>query len=410
VDHVFLGMRPWTRESINHMLEDTAAHIEDADAGPLNDQAEQLYEALAHELRNEMAGPCLALKGNTRIESVYSLSRVMTGTPLRDSFHMGSTVVNDYGRPYANGFNNYTGASAYAIAGRFTLYARGEFQYAPSSIGYSPALAQSLSTNDTVPYINPGTGLPFNQATIPAGNLSSAATMRWMELYASYHVLNHEISFGKQVNWMGPGLGAGFAYSNNAENIYSFNINRVEPLRIPWLSYITGPFRYEFLVGSLKGHVAPNSPWVHVEKVSFKPTENLEFGFERTVTVQQKSSAAMIRAPASAHSISRTASPGFATGSRCMPMAKFTTTCHRSTHPAAPRGGQGCIFPMYLECLRSICARRQSTPIPPSRPATAADSCTGRWCRYRDIPTTAVCLVTGLAARARVARHGSPII
>ncbi len=54
-------------------------------------------------------------------------------------------------------------------------------------------------------------------------------------------------------------------------------------MRIPWLSYITSPFRYEFLVGSLKGHVAPNSPWIHIEKVSFKPTENLEFGFERTV-------------------------------------------------------------------------------------------------------------------------------
>ncbi|MGC9158041.1 MAG: capsule assembly Wzi family protein, partial [Terracidiphilus sp.] len=23
-------------------------------------------------------------------------------------------------------------------------------------------------------------------------------------------------------------------------------------------------------------------PWVHVEKISFRPTENLEFGFERT--------------------------------------------------------------------------------------------------------------------------------
>jgi hypothetical protein len=283
VDHVFLGLRPWTRQSINHMLEDTAARIADADQTPLNDQAEQLYEALAHELRNEMAGPCLALKGNTRLESVYSISRIMTGTPLRDSFHMGSTVVNDYGRPYANGFNNYTGASAYAIAGRFSLYARGEFQYAPSSIGYSPSLAHTLSTNDGVPYINPATGFPYNQATIPAGNISSTTTMRWLELYASYHVLNHEISFGKQDNWMGPGLGAGFAYSNNAENIYSFNINRVEPLRIPWLSYITGPFRYEFMVGSLKGHVAPNAPWVHVEKVSFKPTENLEFGFQRTV-------------------------------------------------------------------------------------------------------------------------------
>jgi hypothetical protein len=37
------------------------------------------------------------------------------------------------------------------------------------------------------------------------------------------------------------------------------------------------------MVGSLKGHVYPNDPWMHVEKISFRPTENLEFGFERTV-------------------------------------------------------------------------------------------------------------------------------
>jgi len=299
VDHVFLGLRPWTRQSINHMLEDTAARIQDADPSPLNDQAEELYEALAHELRNEMAGPCLALKGNTRLESVYTIARVMSGTPLRDSFHMGSTVINDYGRPYANGFNNYTGASGYATAGRFTLYARGEFQYAPSSTGYSPLTAQALSSVDEISYLNPVTGLPYSQPTIPAGNISSITKMSWLELYASYLVLNHEISFGKQDHWMGPGLGAGFAYSNNAENIYSFDINRVEPLRIPWLSYITGPFRYEFLIGALNGHTYipnpaypgpgqqnvnnPGNPWVHIEKVSFKPTENLEFGFERTV-------------------------------------------------------------------------------------------------------------------------------
>ncbi len=73
------------------------------------------------------------------------------------------------------------------------------------------------------------------------------------------------------------------AYSNNAEDIYSFRVNRIEPLQIPGLSRITGPFRYEFLVGSLKGHTSPNDPWVHVEKISFKPTRDLELGFERTV-------------------------------------------------------------------------------------------------------------------------------
>ena len=298
LDHVFLNMRPWTRASITHMLEDVDVRIDDADPGPARDQAQELYEAIAHELRNDMSGPCLALKGNTRLESVYTVARAITGTPLRDSFHLGSTIINDYGRPYANGFNNYTGASGYASAGRFTIYARAEFQGAPSATGYSPALAQSLSAIDRIPFLNPVTGLPYPQATIPMGPISSTTDLRILEAYVSAHVLNHEISFGKQDDWLGPAKGGAFAYSNNADNIYSFRINRVEPLHIPGLSYITGPFRYEFVVGALQGHtlvpnprypgpgqpnvITPGNPWVHIEKVSFRPTENLEFGFERT--------------------------------------------------------------------------------------------------------------------------------
>jgi hypothetical protein len=34
---------------------------------------------------------------------------------------------------------------------------------------------------------------------------------------------------------------------------------------------------------NLPNVINPGDPWVHVEKVSFRPTENLEFGFERTV-------------------------------------------------------------------------------------------------------------------------------
>ena len=208
---------------------------------------------------------------------------VMGGTPLRDSYHLGSTIINDYGRPYENGFNNYSGVSGYASKGRFLLYARGEFQAAPGATGYSTALAQTLSNADNIPFINPATGLPYNQATIPLGPIAATAVGRLIEAYASVHLLDHEISFGKQDDWLGPGLGGGMAYSNNAENIYSFRINRIEPLYIPLLSRITGPFRYEFLVGSLKGHTYPNDPWMHLEKISFRPTQNLEMGFERTV-------------------------------------------------------------------------------------------------------------------------------
>ena len=73
------------------------------------------------------------------------------------------------------------------------------------------------------------------------------------------------------------------AWSNNAENIYSFRINRVEPLHIPYLSALLGPMRYDFFVGSLKGHTDPNDPWVHSEMFSFAPTSNFQFGFQRTV-------------------------------------------------------------------------------------------------------------------------------
>ena len=59
------------------------------------------------------------------------------GTPLRDSFHLGQTDINDFGRPYASGFNNYTGLSARAHYGMFSVYFRGEIQHAPSWEGYS---------------------------------------------------------------------------------------------------------------------------------------------------------------------------------------------------------------------------------------------------------------------------------
>lgn len=299
VDNIFLDMRPWTRASVSHMLEEAGGRIDDADDSPAKDEAQAIYEAVNKELNPEMEGPCGAYQGKSRIESVYTVMRGISGTPLHDSYHLGQTVINDYGRPYENGFNNYSGASGYIAAGRFLLYARGEFQASPSAAGYSTGLASALSSVDLIPFLNPSTGLPYHQATIPLGPLDSITHGRWLEAYVSAHVLNHEISFGKQDDWLGPGLGAGMAYSNNAENFYTFRINRIEPLRVPLLSRLTGPFRYEFLVGGLHGHTYvpnpafpgpsqanvfnPGDPWMHIEKISFRPTENLEFGFERSV-------------------------------------------------------------------------------------------------------------------------------
>jgi membrane-associated phospholipid phosphatase len=285
VDTVYLGMRPWTRASVDHMLEEADIRIEDAETGAATHEAQGIYEALTDELRVDAEGPCPPHHVNARIESVYSVERAISGTPLMDSYHLGSTIINDYGRPYQIGFNDYSGTSGYASAGRFLVYVRGEFEGAPSGPGYSTALSNSLTLIDgDTNYLNMQVPIPLDrQATIPAGPIAAVTPVRLIEAYASVHFLNHEISFGKQDDWLGPGVGGGMAYSNNAENIYSFRINRVEPLYIPFVSRLIGPLRYDFLVGPLKGHTYPIDPWVHVEKISFRPTENLEFGFQRTV-------------------------------------------------------------------------------------------------------------------------------
>jgi hypothetical protein len=302
--NVFLGMRPWTPLSVKHMLEETERQIQDANmfGDSTAGEAPGIYAAITKELSRLGDDKCLPNKGRMAIDSTYSIFRGISGNSLRDSFHIGSTIVNDYGRPYQPGFNNYSGLSEYIAVGRFVVYARGEFQSAPSASGYPSSLAQTLSSIDLIPFIDPVTGLPYKQDTIPLGPIDTTAKWSFLDAYASAYYIGHEFSFGKQDNWYGPAMGAGMAYSNNAENIYSFRINRVEPLAIPVLSRLIGPVRYEFLVGKLRGHtyvpnpayaanpsptnanvIAPGDPWTHIEKFSFRPTRDLEIGFERTV-------------------------------------------------------------------------------------------------------------------------------
>ena len=273
---LFLGMRPWTRRSLLHVLESTQDEI----VRSSDDEAGAILLALLRELRAEapMGGP--RQENLLGVESVYTRVMGIAGTTLRDSYHLGQTVVNDYGRPYEPGFNNLTGFSALGERGRLSFYVRGEYLHAPAAAGYSNALANTLSELDLqLPYQAPNAP----QSTIPAGPISAANPFRLVEATVSLHLLGHEISGGKSDAWLGPAQGGAMAWSNNAENIYSVRVNRVEPLSIPLLSTLLGPVRYDFFYGSLKGHTDPNSPYVHSEMFSFRPTQNFEFGFQRTV-------------------------------------------------------------------------------------------------------------------------------
>jgi hypothetical protein len=268
----FLGLRPWTRRSMQRVIEESAQKPDLLS----NAQAQEIVEAMERELGDEADDDSSELSYGC--EALYTRMQGIAGLTLRDSFHLGQTLVNDYGRPYQPGFNTVDGAGGSMEYGRFSMYARGEYQHAPGAVGYSPSLVATLSNIDQVPLAaNPV------QATIPSGPIASANDFRILEANLSYRLLNHEISFGKSDHWLAPTVGGAFMYSNNAENIYAFQIDRTEPLYIPLLSRLTGPFRYDFFVGSLKGHTDPNDPWMHVEKISFKPTANVELGFERSV-------------------------------------------------------------------------------------------------------------------------------
>jgi len=274
VDSVFIGIRPWTRRSLLHMLQRCSTSVLDSN----NDQAISIYGALRDELVDEPPAGTYVRGLIYGLQSAYTRITDVAGPTLNNSYHLGSSIVNDYGRPYARGLNNITGLSTLSESGRFSFYLRMEYQHAPASFGYTPAQAAPLAYEDEISLPQ-----PFAISTIPIGPIAAYNPLRIVEAGLSGHVLGHEISFGKNDAWLGTASGGAWAWSNNADNIYAFRIDRVEPLHIPLLSRLTGPFRYEFFVGSLQGHSFPNSPYIHMEKVSFKPTANVELGFERSV-------------------------------------------------------------------------------------------------------------------------------
>ena len=289
LDTAFLGLRPWTRLSVFHMLDrGQAPPSGESDA---QDEARTLYDAVLAEV-----GPDLYFTGeHAELDTVYTRFLDLVKTPLNDSFHLGQTIINDYGRPYQKGLQNVTGASGRVEAGRATLYIRGEMQHAAAGAGYSPELGTYLDNEvDNIHYIYglqapitafgvTYTPAPTQQATDPVGPIAGVTHFRLLEANIGYHLLKHELTLGKTDHWLGPGKGGAFAWSTNADSIYSFQIDRVEPFYVPLLRRAVGPLRYNFFVGTLGGHTQPNHPWVHSEKVSIHPTKNLEVGFQRTV-------------------------------------------------------------------------------------------------------------------------------
>jgi len=260
----FLGMRPWTRIECAQLMEEAGDAIRADESVP--DEADRLYTALVGEFRRDLDGLDGDGESSARLESIYTTATGISGTPLHDSYHFGQTIINDYGRPYEEGFNTYDGFSSYGTAGRFTIYVRGEYQHAPSAPAYSLAARQAIASADVNPL----------QAATPFATVDQ---FRLLDTYVSAHAANWDLSFGKQSLWWGPGAGGSLAFSDNAEPIYMFRASRVAPFQLPWVFSKMGQMKVDYFFGKLSGNEFPARPLIHGTKVSFKPTRYLELGF-----------------------------------------------------------------------------------------------------------------------------------
>jgi hypothetical protein len=278
----FLGMRPWTRSECARLVSDAADLVVDGDRGEAEES--RLIDALQREFRAENDGTLAS--GAARLESLYSRTEHISGPPLTDGYTFGQTQINDFGRPYGEGWGAINGFSAYATAGRWTGYLRGEEQSAPTIPAYSLATRQTIQQVDLYPQLPPGTSRP------------SVNQFKLLDAYVGVMLSNWEFSFGKQSLWWGPGDGGPLILSDNAEPFNMFRINRVAPLKLPSILGWLGPMRVEFFLGQFTGYqyvfrpgtgfsgqfgqtISPQ-PIIHGEKISFRPTRNFEFGFSRT--------------------------------------------------------------------------------------------------------------------------------
>ena len=267
INQGFLGQRPWTRLECAYLIGEASDKLAED-----NSDSAGSHKSLG-DLEQEFAIELKALAGGSneelRIESIYTRARGIDGQPLADSYHFGQTIINDYGRPYQARFNSDTGFSAFATQGRYSLYVRGEFQHAPSAPAFPLAARQAIATVDQNP-LQPAASVPeVNQFDL-------------LDTYVGVNLENWELTFGKQSLWWGPGYGGAFLFGNNADPIYMFRASRVTPFTLPWLFRKMGPVKLDFFFGKLSGNEFPPRPLIHGEKISFKPTPNLEFGFSRT--------------------------------------------------------------------------------------------------------------------------------
>ncbi|HKW17146.1 MAG TPA: capsule assembly Wzi family protein [Terriglobales bacterium] len=272
----YIGIRPWTRMECARMLEEAEERIGDEDA-PTNDQALRIYKDLSEEFSPETGRRNGAANLGASLDSIYVRGTEVSGPPLRDGYHFGQTIINDYGRPYARGFNSVDGITAHAEAGPLSIAIQGEYQHAPAITSEPLTVLQAIANAD------------FTTSVSDARRRVDRLDL--LEGTVSITLHNAQLSFGKQSQWLGPGESGSLLMSDNAEPVVMLKFDSVSPYEIPLLSHFLGPVRVEYFLAQLAGHqfelngnqllgpggISPQ-PFLDGGKFNFRPTSNLEIG------------------------------------------------------------------------------------------------------------------------------------
>jgi Capsule assembly protein Wzi len=282
VPGAIFSLRPWTRIACVRMVKEAEQRIAH-DPNPPSDAA-TLLSSLKEEFAVEEQRIDGARNLEFRLESLDQRSTSIAGRPLTDGYHFAETIVDDYGRPFAQGENDYSGVSFRATAGPFAAYARAEIQRVPSAPVPDAATQQAIAAAD------------FTSAGA-LGPPSDFTRGRLLDANVSYTFSNNQFTFGKQTLWWGPARSGSTLFSNNAEPLTMLRYDRVRPFVLPGFLEHLGSIRLQFFVGRLAGaqfvqaenHIIGSSgialsdqPFIHGQKFSFKPTENFEFSISRT--------------------------------------------------------------------------------------------------------------------------------
>ncbi len=287
----YANLRPWTRMECARIVkaagEDLAVDdaSDNAIANPGEDQntnlttntddrhpseAYKIYAALAAEFSSDLRRFDGSESAEIGVESIYTRYTGIAGTPLDDGYHFGQTLIDDFGRLYGGGSNLVTGASASGWAGPWAFYVRGVYQHAAALPAYSEAVQQMIGTIDETPPQD-----PIHTNVIDR--------FRLVDAYAVWNFKTMEISAGRQSLWWGPGAGGPPNLSDNAEPLDMLRLTNPSPWRLPSFLHWLGPLRWDSIIALMAGHHYPPEPGIDGQKISFKPTPNLEFGFSRTI-------------------------------------------------------------------------------------------------------------------------------